>query len=230
MLSSQEIIDAIKLHEIYLELRASTPLHAIQEQLTGIENKPRIIIENFTEKPSHEGGRLNPNSYNLTLADELYVYDGMSYAGPWKTVDFREISVEKPISLYDVKPLDTRAENKTSAITIPESGYCLMPGILYLGSTREWTESYNVAPRLDGRSSTGRLGISVHATAAFGDNGFCGRWTLEIMVVHPVIVYPGDQICQISYDTLGKAGFYYQSKKYQNQQGVVPSKMYMDQK
>ena len=50
--------------------------------------------------------------------------------------------------------------------------------------TEEYTETHAHVPFLEGKSSTGRLGIDIHATAGKGDVGFCGNWTLEIGRAH----------------------------------------------
>lgn len=121
--------------------------------------------------------------------------------------------------------LDPRKENETIDIDIPEEGYVLLPGTLYLGETVEYTETYGFVPNIDGRSTTGRLGIEVHRTAGFGDNGFKGKWTLEITVTHPVIVYPGMEIGQLYYETIeGDTSITYNGK-YQNQDGVQAAKV-----
>lgn len=155
-----------------------------------------ITIEPF--KPS----RLNPNSYNLTLHNELMVYDDAV--------------------------LDMRKPNKASIITIPEHGLLLQPGKLYLGRTAEYTRTDGYVPMLEGRSSVGRLGMCIHATAGFGDVGFAGYWTLEIFVVQPLIIYPGVEICQIYYHTLEGDYTPYRSRKYQNNTGIQASMMYKD--
>ena len=121
--------------------------------------------------------------------------------------------------------LDPKKDNETTDIEIPEEGYVLIPGILYLGETMEYTETYGLVPNIDGRSTTGRLGIEVHRTAGFGDTGFKGKWTLEITVTHPVIVYPGMEIGQLYYETIeGDTSMSYNGK-YQNQQGVQAAKV-----
>ena len=110
-------------------------------------------------------------------------------------------------------------------ITIPEDGYILMPGTLYLGETVEYTETTGYVPKIDGRSTTGRLGIVIHLTAGFGDNGFKGKWTLEITVTHPVIVYPNMEIGQLYFEEIqGDSSMKYDGK-YQNQQGVQAAKI-----
>ena len=121
--------------------------------------------------------------------------------------------------------LDPRKDNETTDIEIPEDGYVLVPGILYLGTTEEYTETYGFIPNIDGRSTTGRLGIEIHRTAGFGDNGFKGKWTLEITVTHPVIVYPGMEIGQLYYEVIdGDASITYNGK-YQNQADVQAAKV-----
>ena len=121
--------------------------------------------------------------------------------------------------------LDPKKENETIDITIPEEGYVLLPGTLYLGETVEYTETYGYVPKIDGRSTTGRLGIVIHLTAGFGDNGFKGKWTLEITATHPVIVYPNMEIGQLYFEELqGDSSMKYEGK-YQNQQGVQGAKV-----
>ena len=65
--------------------------------------------------------------------------------------------------------------------------------------TEEYTETHAHVPFLEGKSSTGRLGIDIHATAGKGDVGFCGHWTLEISVKQPVKIYKGMPIGQLIY-------------------------------
>jgi dCTP deaminase len=83
-----------------------------------------------------------------------------------------------------------------------KNGFVIRPGWFYLGSTVEYTKTPDMVPILDGRSSTARLSLHVHATAGFGDVGFEGCWTLEIYSIIPVRIFPFSQICQVSYDTL----------------------------
>ena len=156
----------------------------------------RIFIEPF------DPSRLNPNSYNLTLHDELLVYDS-------------------PV-------LDMKKPNPAHTIRIPESGRRLEPGRLYLGRTREFTRTEGFVPMLEGRSSVGRLGLFIHVTAGFGDVGFAGYWTLEIFCVQPIVIYPGVELCQIYYHTIQGDYEPYRSGKYQNNQGIQPSLLYRD--
>lgn len=95
--------------------------------------------------------------------------------------------------------IDAKKNNELKHFIIPEEGFVLEPGQLYLGSTVEYTETHDCVPYLEGKSSTGRLGINIHATAGKGDIGFCGHWTLEISTSIPVKIYPGMPIGQITY-------------------------------
>lgn len=149
-----------------------------------------------------ESKRLNPNSYNLTLHNKLLVYENT--------------------------PLDMKKPNKTREITIPEEGLLLEPGRLYLGRTVEYTKTNCYVPMLEGRSSTGRLGLFIHVTAGFGDVGFAGYWTLEMFCIEPIIIYPGAEICQIYYHTIEGDFEPYKSGKYQNNNDIQPSLMYKD--
>ena len=130
-----------------------------------------IVIEPWDEE------RLNPNSYNVSLAPELMVYTEAC--------------------------LDPRQDNRTRTITIPEEGLVLTPGKLYLGRTNEWTETYGLVPKLEGRSSIGRLGLFVR-------------------------IYPNMEIGQLSYHPVcGEVTDTYHGK-YQGSREIVASRMYRE--
>ncbi len=155
-----------------------------------------IIIEPFDKN------KINPNSYNLTLHDELLVYKN---------------------SLLDMKK-----KNNVEKLSIPPDGLVLEPNRLYLGRTIEYTETKNLVPMLEGRSSIGRLGLFVHVTAGFGDVGFKGFWTLEIFCIQPIKIYSGVEVCQIYYHTIEGEHESYSSGKYQNNNGIQASLLYKD--
>ena len=113
-------------------------------------------------------------------------------------------------------------------MTIPREGLVLEPDRLYLGRTAEFTRTESYVPMLEGRSSTGRLGLFIHVTAGFGDVGFAGYWTLEIFCIQPIRIYAGAQVCQIYYHTIEGDYSPYSSGKYQNNSGIQPSLMYKD--
>jgi len=155
-----------------------------------------IVIEPFNE------ANLNPNSYNLTLHDELMIYEEVV--------------------------LDMKKANRVRRATLPEDGLVLQPNQLYLARTSERTETHNLVPMIEGRSSIGRLGLFVHVTAGFGDVGFCGYWTLEMFAIQPVKIYPGIPICQIFYHQITGNITEYKSEKYQNNQDIQPSLLFKE--
>ena len=110
-----------------------------------------------------------------------------------------DVHLGKYLAIYKDKILDARKHNAIEGFEIPDEGYVLHPGELYLGVTLEYTETHSHVPFLEGKSSTGRLGIDIHATAGKGDVGFCGHWTLEISSKIPVRVYAGMPIGQLIY-------------------------------
>ncbi|MBA3675150.1 MAG: dCTP deaminase, partial [Chitinophagaceae bacterium] len=88
-----------------------------------------------------------------------------------------DVHLGKHLATYKDKTLDAKKHNEINHFEIPEEGFVLQPGELYLGVTEEYTETHVHVPFLEGKSSTGRLGIDIHATAGKGDVGFCGNWT-----------------------------------------------------
>lgn len=110
-----------------------------------------------------------------------------------------DVHLSQYLAVYEDEILDAKKHNAIREIIIPKEGYVLEPGQLYLGVTEEYTETHNAVPFLEGKSSVGRLGIDIHATAGKGDVGFCNTWTLEISCVHPVRVYAGMPVGQLIY-------------------------------
>jgi dCTP deaminase len=132
------------------------------------------------------------------------------------------------LMVYQNHELDMKRENLTETITIPPEGLLLESNKLYLGRTQEFTETQNLVPMLEGRSSVGRLGLFIHVTAGFGDVGFKGYWTLEIFCVQPVKIYAGVEVCQVYFHTIEGEHENYASGKYQNNSGIQPSLLYRD--
>ncbi|MDR2269226.1 MAG: hypothetical protein LBD94_03525 [Rickettsiales bacterium] len=176
--------------------------------------KPNIIIDPFDKKC------LGSNSYDLHLVDKLLVYgdvipkgmkpaikyeEGRKYSmQDWFTsekffLDYKRRPEEYDLSnpKYLINPFNKNKE--IIELNIPEDGLIISPNIGYLSATMEYTETYNLVPCIDGRSSVGRNFIMIHNTAGFGDVGFCGTWTLEIKVSHPTLIKSGMRIGQIYY-------------------------------
>lgn len=111
-----------------------------------------------------------------------------------------DVHLSKYLATYKNDVLDAKEHNQIEHFEISEpDGIILAPGKVYLGSTLEYTETHAHVPFLEGKSSVGRLGIDIHATAGKGDVGFCNHWTLEISVAQPVRVYAGMPIGQLIY-------------------------------
>lgn len=110
-----------------------------------------------------------------------------------------DVHLSEHIAIYKDKVLDAQRDNEVVRGIIKPTGHILKPGVLYLCSTIEETRTYKHVPFIEGKSSSGRLGVSIHATAGKGDIGFEGHWTLEITVTQPVRIYPGMPIGQLIY-------------------------------
>jgi dCTP deaminase len=110
-----------------------------------------------------------------------------------------DVHLGKYLAVYRDRILDAKKHNEVDHFEIGEEGFVLQPNTLYLGVTEEYTETLAHVPFLEGKSSIGRLGIDIHATAGKGDVGFCNNWTLEISVAQPVRVYAGMPVGQLIY-------------------------------
>lgn len=183
------------------------------EILRAMERR-EIVIEPFDAK------NLGGNSYDVHLGPVLRVHETSSVAGcamAWRGSleigdELRDL-VDRSWRSSALGQLDCAVEQKTIEVCIPDDGIVLAPGILYLASTVEYTETHKHVPYLDGKSSIGRLGIRIHATAGRGDVGFRGHWTCEIDVVQPVRVYPGMPLGQLTYhEVSGEVERKYQTK------------------
>ncbi len=155
----------------------------VDRDILAAMERGSIIITPFDRKC------LGTNSYDIHLAPTLRVYKRDVLQDLYRSV----LDVDDGIDV----PLDTRVSRDTVDIPIPDDGFILEPGELYLASTIEHTESKEHVPMLNGRSSTGRLGLSIHVTAGTGDIGFRGPWTMELTVVKRLRVHAGDAIGQL---------------------------------
>ena len=144
-----------------------------------------------------------------------------------------DVHLGRYLAIYKSHVLDAKVHNEIQEMIIPDEGLIIYPGTLYLGVTEEYTESHAHVPFLEGKSSVGRLGIDIHATAGKGDVGFCNTWTLEISCTQPVRIYAGMPIGQLIYfEVSGDITNFYNTKdnaKYINRTiRPVESKMYMN--
>ncbi|MCR4329463.1 MAG: dCTP deaminase [Candidatus Roizmanbacteria bacterium] len=130
-------------------------------------------------------------------------------------------------------PKNAEQELAMKRITISKDDFfVLQPGEFALASTLEWVElPYNIAARLEGRSSLGRLGIVVHSTAALIHPGMRGNIVLELgnHSRMPVALYPGMRVCSLSFEQLTQPAqrpYHLQKNaKYAQQKGVEKSRI-----
>lgn len=128
-------------------------------------------------------------------------------------------------------------DDLTELVTIEDDEpFIIQPGTFVLGSTLESvTLPDDIVARVDGRSSLGRLGLLVHATAGYVDPGWTGKLTLELsnQSQMPIALYYGMKISQISFLRMstpvdrpyGSEGL---ASKYQGQTGPTPSRIFQD--
>jgi dCTP deaminase len=158
---------------------------------------------------------IQPASVDLTLDREFLVWTGASYE--------------------DIDPRDPLTSQMAPRL-IPagsDEPFVLQPGEFALGATFERVSVDSIlAARVEGKSSLGRLGLLVHATAGFIDPGFTGHITLELANVsgRPVRLYPGMKIAQLCFfDLTSRCLTPYGAGRnhYQGQRGPTASRAHL---
>ena len=135
-----------------------------------------------------------------------------------------------------IDPSVEQSELTREVAVAPDDFFILHPGEFVLASTYEViTLPDDIAGRLEGKSSLGRLGLLTHSTAGFIDPGFSGHITLELSNVAnlPVKLYPGMKIGQLCLIKLSSAaehpyGSAVYGSRYQGQRGPTPSKSWLN--
>ncbi len=137
-----------------------------------------------------------------------------------------------------IDPRDnTDLESYMNSFTIEEGEpFIIHPGEFTLATTFETVKlPADIVARVEGRSSMGRLGVTMHVTAGYIDPGFEGKITLEISNIGkmPVALYPGQRVCQIVFETMTSPsvkpyGHEDRDSKYMNQTGPQVSKIKQD--
>ena len=173
-------------------------------------DEERIVIEPYDES------LLQPSSVDVRVDRFFRVFHNARYA---------YIDVKEP------------QEDLTELVEIDdERPFILHPGEFVLGSTLELcTLPDDLAGRLEGKSSLGRLGLLTHSTAGFIDPGFSGHITLELSNVAnlPITLWPGMKIGQLCILRLTSPaehpyGSAHAGSKYQGQRGPTPSRSYLN--
>jgi dCTP deaminase len=145
------------------------------------------------------------------------VADGRIRVDPWDdsmvqpaSVDLRLGDSFRVFHNHRASAIDLRQppENLTEEVIVPASeSFVIHPGEFCLGRTLEWVElPDDIVARIEGKSSLGRLGLIVHATAGFCDPGWKGTLTLELnnLTRVPIKLYPGLPIAQLSFMSLDR--------------------------
>jgi dCTP deaminase len=143
------------------------------------------------------------------------VEEGRIRIDPWDpelvqpaSVDLRLGDSFRVFHNHRISAIDLREPpaNLTEEIVIGgDDAFVIHPGEFALGRTLEWVElPEDIVARIEGKSSIGRLGLIVHATAGFCDPGWKGTLTLELnnLTRVPIKLYPGLLIAQLSFMTL----------------------------
>ena len=151
-----------------------------------------------------------------------------------------DVRLDKFFRLFDnhkypvIDPAQDQPELTRLVEVEPDDGFVLHPGEFVLGSTLETVSlPDDLAARVEGKSSLGRLGLMTHATAGFVDPGFSGHVTLELSNVAtlPIILWPGMKVGQLCFFRLtSPAENPYGSEKYgshyQGQRGPTASRSF----
>jgi dCTP deaminase len=170
------------------------------------------------------------------------VEDGRIRIDPWDpgmvqpaSVDLRLGDSFRVFHNHRASAIDLRDPpgNLTEEVVVPSGeAFVIHPGEFCLGRTLEWVElPDDIVARIEGKSSLGRLGLIVHATAGFCDPGWKGTLTLELnnLTRVPIRLYPDLPIAQLSFMTLdrpalrpyGSAGL---GSHYQGQRAATESR------
>lgn len=181
------------------------------------------ISEGLISISPFRADHVNAASYDLTLGSEVRVYEDVTW------VDGDEGGPPHLLP-KTMNVLDAAKPNPTRLINLkPGQAFRLVPGVGYLMHTIERVHSKCFVPVLDGKSSIGRLFISIHETAGYGDPDFDGQYTLEVTCTHPIRVYQGMRFGQIRFHTIvGKVLSYADLGKYKGEfaKGAVASQAY----
>ena len=153
-----------------------------------------------------------------------------------------DVRLDRYFRLFDnhryahIDPAEPQEELTRLVEVAPDEPFILHPGEFVLGATYEQvTLPEDIAARLEGKSSLGRLGLLTHSTAGFIDPGFSGHVTLELsnMATLPIKLWPGSKIGQLCFFRLTSpaehsygSGPY--SNRYQGQRGPTASRSHLN--
>ena len=157
----------------------------------------KIVITPYDE------ARLNDASYDLRLGNRVAVYKATAHLPTTSELAVAKTDAERLrllVPRHDAEPLDAAKSNELLEFQLAEGDQLLLkPGIGYLLHTAEKVLAKEHVPVLDGKSSIGRLFVSVHQTAGYGEPGFDGQWTFEVICQFPVKLYVGMRVGQMRF-------------------------------
>ena len=153
-----------------------------------------------------------------------------------------DVRLDRYFRLFDnhkypfIDPAEEQPELTRLVEVDPDEAFILHPGEFVLASTLEQVSlPDDIAARVEGKSSLGRLGLLTHATAGFIDPGFTGHVTLELSNVAtlPITLWPGMKIGQLCFFRLSSAaerpyGSGATGSRYQGQRGPTASRSHVD--
>jgi dCTP deaminase len=148
----------------------------------------RLVEDGRIRIDPWDADHVQPASVDLRLGDSFRVFDNHRITA----IDLRDV------------PANLTSEVKVTA----DQPFVIHPGEFCLGRTLEWVElPDDIVATVEGKSSLGRLGLIVHATAGFVDPGWKGTLTLELnnLTRVPIKLYPGLLIAQLSFMALDRA-------------------------
>lgn len=198
----------------YLDLLARAEL--------GLSNLDHVLLSDKDIKAEIESGRVGIDPYEPAMVQP-------------SSIDVRLDKFFRVFENHRYPHIDPSTEQTDLTREVEANGdepFVLHPGEFVLGSTYEVvTLPTNIAARLEGKSSLGRLGLLTHSTAGFIDPGFSGHVTLELANVAtlPILLYPGmkiGQVCffQMTSDAEHPYGSSVYGSRYQGQRGPTPSR------
>ncbi len=189
-----------------------SPWDAQSGILSGLEIAAQVAAKRIRIDPPLDSRRLNPASYDLLLGSKVAVYRNSVYFESNGSLAYPKDDADAQFYAYNGRHLHGPSGNGVLDSRKPsevwnfemnaETGWFLRPGVGYLMHTADRIGTDDFVPVLDGKSSLGRLFLTAHVTAGYGDPGFNGQYTLEVVVTQPVIVYPGMRFCQIRFHTM----------------------------
>ncbi|MCT2339707.1 dCTP deaminase [Corynebacterium sp. p3-SID1056] len=185
-----------------------------------------MLLSDHDIRDAIDSGRLGIDPYDASLVQP-------------SSIDVRMDKFFRVFNNSKYTHIDPKQEmpDLTSEVEVPEGeAFVLHPGEFVLASTLEhFTLPADLAGRLEGKSSLGRLGLLTHSTAGFIDPGFSGHITLELSNVAnlPITLWPGMKVGQLAiFNMSSPAEVPYGSgalgSKYQGQRGPTPSRAYLN--